>query len=374
MSEYQCYEFLALDRPLTPAEIDELRAISSRAEITPARLWAEYNYGDFRGEPEELVARYFDAHNYFANWGTRRLMLRLPARAIDDEPLLTYFDGLDDEVASATRRGDYVIFDLCAQLEEPELDADEVSLDLLAPIRLELMRGDRRFAYLGWLLAVQFSEIDGAAREPPVPPGLGRLSPALDAMIAFLGLDRDLVEAAAEASAPMMHDASAFSAWVRALSPRAKDDWLLRAAEEPDLALGGQLLRAFRASHAIGASRDRRTVLALRTRAEEIAQARLRTETLRRQQAKQAAQRAKVAAFTSLTKREGGAWSELEALIAKGEYLEALKITSELHELALHRQSKDDFEKRLDDLKKRHPTRRGFFVRWSRQRRLRDEA
>jgi hypothetical protein len=193
-------------------------------------------------------------------------------------------------------------------------------------------------------------------------------------MIELLGLDRDLVEAAAQASLPITHDAKAFTAWVRALSPRAKDTWLLRAADEPELALGCQLLRAFRASQNIGDARARRTVAELRVRAEEVAQTRLREETRSRQRAKEAAQRAKLAAFSALTKREGSAWSELDALITQGEYIDALKIASELHDLALHRQAKDDFDKRLDELKKRHlPARRGFFVRWSRQRRLRDD-
>ena len=35
MSEYQCYEFVALDRPLTPDEMAELRSISTRADISP---------------------------------------------------------------------------------------------------------------------------------------------------------------------------------------------------------------------------------------------------------------------------------------------------------------------------------------------------
>ena len=35
MSEYQYYEFRAIDRPLTEEEMDELGALSSRAEITP---------------------------------------------------------------------------------------------------------------------------------------------------------------------------------------------------------------------------------------------------------------------------------------------------------------------------------------------------
>src|SRR5215471_20398811 len=93
MSEYQCYEFLALDRPLTAREMEELRAISTRAEISPTRFWNEYMYGDFKGDPEALVARYFDAHMYFANWGTRRLMLRLPVRSVDVAALKPYFTG-----------------------------------------------------------------------------------------------------------------------------------------------------------------------------------------------------------------------------------------------------------------------------------------
>jgi len=35
MSEYQYYEFLALDRPVTAKEMAQLRAISTRATITP---------------------------------------------------------------------------------------------------------------------------------------------------------------------------------------------------------------------------------------------------------------------------------------------------------------------------------------------------
>jgi hypothetical protein len=78
MSEYQCYEFVALDRPLTAKQMAELRAISTRAEISPTRFWNEYHWGDLKADPAKLMERYFDAHLYFANWGTRRLMLRLP--------------------------------------------------------------------------------------------------------------------------------------------------------------------------------------------------------------------------------------------------------------------------------------------------------
>jgi hypothetical protein len=87
MSEYQVYEFVALDRPLTPTQMAELRAISTRADITPTRFWNEYQWGNLKADPATLVERYFDAHLYFANWGTRRLMLRLPAARVDKKQL-----------------------------------------------------------------------------------------------------------------------------------------------------------------------------------------------------------------------------------------------------------------------------------------------
>jgi hypothetical protein len=72
VGEYQCYELVALDRRLTAAEMAELRGISTRAEITPTRFWNEHHWGDLKADPVKLLARYFDVHVYFANWGSRR--------------------------------------------------------------------------------------------------------------------------------------------------------------------------------------------------------------------------------------------------------------------------------------------------------------
>jgi hypothetical protein len=80
MSEYQYYEFQALDRPLTQEQMSELRAYSSRARITPSSFVNVYNWGDFKGNPLRWVEQYFDAFLYFANWGSRRFMLRLPKK------------------------------------------------------------------------------------------------------------------------------------------------------------------------------------------------------------------------------------------------------------------------------------------------------
>jgi hypothetical protein len=46
MSEYQYYEFQAVDRLLTQREMAELRALSARATITPTRFTNVYNWGN----------------------------------------------------------------------------------------------------------------------------------------------------------------------------------------------------------------------------------------------------------------------------------------------------------------------------------------
>jgi hypothetical protein len=80
VSEYQYYEFAAVDRPLGARDLDALRGLSTRAHITPTSLVNTYQWGSFKGDPRRLVERYFDAFLYLANWGTRELMMRLPVR------------------------------------------------------------------------------------------------------------------------------------------------------------------------------------------------------------------------------------------------------------------------------------------------------
>jgi len=38
---------------------------------------------EWAADPAKLMERYFDAHVYFANWGTHRLMLRTPKARTD---------------------------------------------------------------------------------------------------------------------------------------------------------------------------------------------------------------------------------------------------------------------------------------------------
>ncbi len=69
MSEYQYYDFRAIDRPLTKKEMAALRSISTRAVITTTSFTNHYEWGDLKANSSKLLEKYFDAFVYVANWG-----------------------------------------------------------------------------------------------------------------------------------------------------------------------------------------------------------------------------------------------------------------------------------------------------------------
>jgi len=193
MSEYQYYEFLAIDRPLTKEEIAELRAISTRATITPVSFTNEYNWGDFKGDPEKLMQRYFDAHVYVVNWMTAIFRVRLPMEALTRETAkATAVPYLLDIKATKT----HCI--ITWSLEESE-NYDRFGMEdgsgwmaRLASVRDELLRGDLRSLYIGWLAAVTGEMMDDDEMEPLSVSGLASLTAAQQALAEFLEVDPDL--------------------------------------------------------------------------------------------------------------------------------------------------------------------------------------
>ena len=370
MSEYQCYEFLALDRPLSKKEMAELREISTRAKISPARFWNEYQWGNLKADPAKLVERYFDAHLYFANWGTHRLMLRMPASGVDAKRLRAYFVG---DPAKLRVAGSHLILDLQAEDEGggdfEDYEEEEGALAALAPLRVELMQGDLRGAYLAWLLAVQSGTVQEQGVEPALPRGLAQLTSPQRAMAEFLRIDEDLISAAAADSGQVIDDRPALLKWARALTPSAKDDWLRRAIEEPTIALGAELGRAFRAEAPQAKAVGRRTVAELLLAAEKHREQRERAATKQAERATQTAHRARNRQLDELAKRVDAVWAKLEGLVEKSAYEEAIQLAIDLRDLALRDGASDVFGTRFQAMKKRQLRRRAFFERWRRESR-----
>src|SRR4030042_6739668 len=232
MSEYQYYEFRAVGRPLDDREMCDLRAVSGRAVITPTSFTNEYNWGDFKGSPDKWVEKYFDAFLYLANWGTRRLMLRIPKRLLDAKTAATF---CVEDHASLRTRGDYVILSFESQIEDEDWAESEGGLSSLIPLRSEILRGDLRCLYLAWLLCAQNGEIDDDEPEPCIPANLDELSASESSFADFLGIDGDLIEVAARASSRSTEDAGnrkELESWVRRLPEAEKNTLLFRVLDD----------------------------------------------------------------------------------------------------------------------------------------------
>jgi hypothetical protein len=341
MSEYQYYEFLALDRPLTEKQRAELRSISTRAEITATRFVNEYQWGDLKGDPRKMMERYFDAFLYLANWGTRRLMFRLPRGVLDAETARLY---CYTDAASLMETSDHLVIDLYAD-RDPDDYWEESGGQLAAMVqaRSDLAAGDLRLLYLGWLLAIQSDEVDEEETEPPVPAGLKELSASLRAVADFLDIDEDLLAVAAEASLDAPEDDHGdLAEWIASLPTEEKDKLLARVVSGEGAAVQAVLLRRFRGlSGGDMAAASTRTAAGLWEAAGDRRAEREKAEEKRRrqQQAREAAAKAAKYArhLDELAPRQEAAWERASAQIETKnprDYDEAVALLCDLRALA----------------------------------------
>lgn len=203
MSEYQYYEFVAVDGPISDEGLRYARGCSSRAEVSRFRWHNVYHFGDFHGSAEKLLS-YYDAHFYIANWGTVRLGLAVPAASLLREAVQPYLRGGERHEDTLTLKevGDRLIVWWERNEEGGWWQTGGAGvIDQLIAIREELLRGDYRALFLGWLADFSPDEWtnpkDKGVLLPPVPSGLGQLSPAQTTLIEHFPIDRDALAVAA---------------------------------------------------------------------------------------------------------------------------------------------------------------------------------
>ena len=356
MSEYQYYEFLTIDRPLDQAAQEVLRSISSRARITATSFINHYEWGDLKGDPRKFMERWFDLHLYLTNWGTRRLMLRVPGRFVNAGDIDRFLGEID--WVDAWTSGENLIIDIQRD-EEGGDDWDDGSgrLAALAPLRADVLSGDLRLFYLLWLTAVQDELIPEDEIEPL--PGIAPLTGALEGFAEFFWIDADLVQAAAETGVDdpvtSMDDLRKTFATI---PEREKVELLLRVAEG-DSYVGAELRSRHRKKSLMPAGR--RTAGALRMRAQEIrkrregAEAERREAERRRQVAE--AEKARRVWLKTLKQRGASVWREIEQEIERRNssgYDQAMNLLSGLQALAAEEGSQDDFNRHVGSIRARH--------------------
>jgi hypothetical protein len=376
MSEYQYYEFQAIDRPLSREEIQTLRGYSTRARITTTSFTNEYSFGSFKGDADEWMAKYFDAFVHVANWGTRLLMFRLPVRLLNVETARLYARGRGkfSDPLTLSIDGANVVVRFCSHEDGRWGDAiqgDGLLGDLVA-LRAELASGDFRALYLAWLRGIQRGEQE-AGTEPPVPAGLNSLSPALVSLVDFLEIDRDLVSAAAASSPDLMvstQDAAAMERWVAELPAPEKNDLLMRLLEGNESQIGIELRNRFEQGRSKGNPKP-----AVRPRtAGDLLAAGKRIRTSRDQEdarraAEEEARRVRDAAAARerhlelLATRVPQAWLKVDELISTRQaktYAEAVQMLLDLREIAARRHAGPDFDRRLAEIRAAHAKKRAF--------------
>jgi hypothetical protein len=379
MSEFQYYEWQTLDRPLNAEQIAKVKKLSSHMDrVTSTSAVVTYAYGDFKYDPLDVLARFFDVFLYHANWGSKIVAFRFPQDAFTSKDLEPY---LIENCVELKRLGDFWILSLTLVKEEADFawvdpDDEANSVSQIAEIRRQLLQKDFRALYLMWLARVSQHLVDASdgaeddddeiddeiddlvGQAPLIPAGLKTLDAALAQLCSFFEVDPHLVAAAAQHSAQKKKPSrEEIRAAIKALPRTECDDFLLRLFD--DEAQAGDALRA------------RLSLTPKTTQTTGISAAQLMEDarkfaekTRRREEEK--ARAARNAAFDDLAKRESQVWEEIHELVARKTTLardKAAQRIKELHELAQHRGTLTAFQAKLHHLIERSGNSRALLTR-----------
>lgn len=365
MSEYQRYEFMTVDKPLTPQQLDAVNDLSSHIEASSTHAFIEYNWGDFKHDPIKVLYKFFDGFLYWANWGSPQFALRFPHGALPGD-LIENYDF--DEFVTFTQHRDYDILDIQFGEWEPLDEWVDYELGSMIGVRDELMDGDLRPLYLAWLACQSTIEgfddgeddyIEDEEEEEgeddelrgvmPVPPGMGELTAAQQSLAELLRLPEELLFSAAQYSSSAKPTANDdFVAWVELLPQERRKDYLVRLARnEPGLSrlLVKELRELGRGeTNATPLEEGKRVTYA--TLVAESKGIREKRERERREQERQA----RLRHLQDLHDHLDTYWQQVEKAAARGNasgYDEAVGLLVELREVASHFKETPQFQTRF---------------------------
>jgi hypothetical protein len=359
---------------LTRNEMAALRSISTRAAITATSFTNHYEWGDLKANPSKLLEKYFDSFVYVANWGTHEFCIRLPQGSVDYKLLHAMAPGKSLRVRKTAT---FVIVEFGFESEWDGENDGTGWMASLMPLRSDLLRGDLRCLYLGWLRCAQDRGLDEDKLEPPVPAGLGELSGPLHALIEFLEIDEDLVEVAAQASKPLAAGPSRreLSAWIRGLPEKDKDELLITAAVDQGERWRNELVRRFRratlqqASEVLAAGEQRNAGDLL---AAADARAKERARLLNEQRIAEAAKRReedlanRARYLDQLGNRQVEIWKQVAAHLQTRQpkdYDRAVSLLTDLHDLAVCRGQTAGFQAALEKVRQVNVAKESFLRR-----------
>ena len=361
MSEYQIVAFRAIDGPVSKANLEYMERQSSRAEITPWSFDNEYNYSDFRGNAEEMLRRGYDLHLHYANFGTRKLLVRLPSGLPNAEAAAPYLDG-ESLRFEKDKKGPGGI--LCIEPFHESGDLDDLweiddLVERFLPLRAEIIAGDLRPFYVAHLAATYSGyQEDEEPTEGPVPAGLNKLTDAQLALAELYGLDESLLAAAARGCPPLppqRDPEKQHAQWLQNQPVEKKDEWLAQMMADAGSAVRAQILTEYRKSAGTAdwpSVRLDRTIAELESTAEEIQRA-------TKLKAAKAAERAQVKKLAAMFTDPTPTIRETERLVAErssDNYAKVAVLLAELREALAGTKQAALAEQQAVKLRSKNPT------------------
>lgn len=359
MSEYQYYEWQTVDRLLTESEQQDVRNLSSHIDVSSSRAVVTYAWGSFKNDPRQVLARFFDACLYLANWGSRRLMFRFPAGLLSREAIAPY--DVPDRITFGTVNGfDILDMDLSEEEGGGWIEG-EGSLPGLLALRNDIIQGDYRSVYLAWLKAMSVHDgyltrgrKSSASKPagPAIPAGLKQLTPALKRFVEQFDISAYLVEAAAEHSLDLMKTAETdFRPLVAQLAREECDGFLGRIAQG-DATVGMELKKRL-----FSLMPRQPAVPEVCCPIGELLKRAAVIESAHRKREEEEAREKHAEEMSALASRETETWQHVESLVEikkTNAYDEAVQLLAKLAQLAEFRGTTDDYRRRLGDLCERH--------------------
>ena len=374
MSEYQYYEFLAIDRQLTSEEMSALRALSTRANITAVSFTNEYHWGDFKGNPDDLMKRFFDAHVYVANWMTAIFKVRVPIETISEKmaEAMAVRHTLDFK---ATKTHWVITWSLSESEDYDRFGMEDGRgwMARLVPVRDELLRGDFRSLYIGWLAAVTGEIVDDDEVEPVPAEGLGSLTAAQQALAKFLDVDDDLM-AGAGIGSPTLQDEADFEketeAWLGDL-PRDEVTALMKLllssrGQEAEGTLKNRFAAWRRSLRNNRSEAPRRTVEELRKNAEVAETVRIEKEKIKEERREAKRRKEREAYLKVLSNDFPKAWKAVQQNVERGlgpAYEEACRALRDLSEAYSVHASRMAFQQEMKKFMLSHMRRKSLIQR-----------
>ena len=353
MSEHQCYQWKKVGRSLSSKQRKEVSSLSSHISVTADSAEVTYNWGDFKHDPQVILARYFDIFLYEANWGTQRMGFRFDPDTVDADQLVGFAVGDSLEIKK-TEDGIFIE----VWFEENWIDSyydqyddtERLRLEAFESIYSQIQQGDYRGLFLLWLKGCELSHKE--AKMVALPKGMAELEEEHRILVDFVEVNERLIKLAAKHSSPLpgkKNVGESLDIHLSKLPVDKKEDYLRRLISEDAHTVQSDLKRELSKLGNVPLPNYLGDVICY----EDLANAAEHEAQLEAQRAKEEKERRRKEYLTELGQREDDLLNRVHELVSEKKsksYDEAVLLLRGLEDLWVSRNDREHFLKAVKSI------------------------